>query len=171
MIAAQPREPRQRRRRRTAPGVAFARPAASCPGGSPRGLRCSTRTRVFKHEKGALPFPGTSGRQGALLPAPFRAGRGCKSPTPDHLPLGFRNPHSRTANRFADTTRPRPDLATRQGRYPYPRTTGPRFACSAKAPACACGWGRCGRASYVSWSVLCTASKVLGNKNGSRDPS
>src|SRR5829696_959691 len=35
-----PRGPRGAERR-TAPGVAFARPGAACPGGSPRGLRCS----------------------------------------------------------------------------------------------------------------------------------
>jgi hypothetical protein len=93
----------------------------------------------FSNTRKAPRLPRYIREAGRLAAGAFQAGRGCKSPTPDHLPLGFRNPHSRAANRRTDTARPRPGLATRRGWHPYPRTTGPRFACAAKAPACA--WG------------------------------
>jgi hypothetical protein len=114
-------------------------PAAPCPGGSPRGLRCSfTQTRVVKNEKApCLPGP-SSGRQGACVPAPG-AGRGCKSPTPDHLPWSIRNPDRRTVNRATAAWHPHDRFAARRGRLRPPDTRWPSLACSARAPACACG--------------------------------
>jgi hypothetical protein len=139
-LFAQPLEPRTGRRRRTAPGVAFARPGAPCPGGSPRGLRCSfTRTRVVKQILRATEKAPclTRLRRGGRAPCWRLRRSGRTSPTPEHLPRSFRNRYRCTANRA--TTYPLPRRAHRRGHTTYRHTAAPRLACSARAPALAGG--------------------------------
>lgn len=159
--------------RKARQGSRVHRPGAHGPGGSPRGLRpvVSRPGPGFSNSPvpGVAPGRCLQTRKAPCLPELIGEGRApCiwrpgpdqrMAPTPD-LPRSFRNrrPNHASTPSSTATRRPRTRLDAGQGscraaprtpprRPPSAHRSRPRPAESARAPACAPGWRRDGRAS------------------------